>query len=246
MLRVSNPAARHWKTGARDALRVLEAGLAAPEGKRKPVFWGFVSGTDTLIQEAKKLGLDPRPFEAVAAVVYTWNHPYYTDEPLDRERLRAMFDTALAALPEIEEVIRRHEAKQWAELAPRPIVPVVLNSRTHTTNGAPPATTSLPEHTTLQEIQEEIRQYDVSVNGESTSNSAPASSDLVTLNQAAALAHQSKRTLERCKAKGTLPEAAVKGGDGRADLWDWRTFRPWLEKKFGRKLPHTFPANLPN
>ena len=96
-----------------------------------------MSGTDTLIQEAKKLGLDPRPFEAVAAVVYSWNHPYYIDEPLDRERLRAMFDTALAALPEIEEAIRRHEAKQWAELAPRPIVPVVLNGRTHTTNGGP-------------------------------------------------------------------------------------------------------------
>jgi hypothetical protein len=59
-----------------------------------------------------------------------------------------VFDAALAALPEIEEAIRRHEAKQWAELAPRPIVPVTMNGR-HMGNGAlsiePAITSELPK-----------------------------------------------------------------------------------------------------
>ena len=38
--------------------------------------------------------------------------------------------------------------------------------------------------------------------------------DLVTLDQAAAMVHRSKRTLERHKTKGTLPDPAVQGGAG--------------------------------
>jgi hypothetical protein len=67
--------------------------------------------------------------------------------------------------------------------------------------------------------------------------------DLVTLDQAAAAVHKSKRTLELHKTKGKLPEPSVEGGGGRADLWDWKTLRPWLEAKFGIKLPTKYPAN---
>jgi hypothetical protein len=67
--------------------------------------------------------------------------------------------------------------------------------------------------------------------------------DLVTLNQAAAIVHTSKRTLERYKTKGKLPAPAVEGGGGKADRYDWKTMRPWLESEFGIKLPETFPAN---
>jgi hypothetical protein len=65
--------------------------------------------------------------------------------------------------------------------------------------------------------------------------------DLVTLDQAAAAIHKSKRTLERCKTAGTLPLPAVDGGGGKADLYDWKIMRPWLTKEFGVLLPERFP-----
>ena len=46
--------------------------------------------------------------------------------------------------------------------------------------------------------------------------------DLVTLDQAAATVHRAKRTLERYKTNGTLPDAVVEGGGGKFSLWDWR------------------------
>jgi hypothetical protein len=67
--------------------------------------------------------------------------------------------------------------------------------------------------------------------------------DLVTLDQASGIVHKSKRTLERYKTNGTLPDPTFEGGGGRAALWNWRTLRPWLEQEFGIKLPETFPAN---
>jgi hypothetical protein len=52
--------------------------------------------------------------------------------------------------------------------------------------------------------------------------------DLVTLSQAAGMVHKTKRTLERWKTQGKLPDPAVEGGGGKADLWDWKTLRPVL------------------
>jgi hypothetical protein len=68
--------------------------------------------------------------------------------------------------------------------------------------------------------------------------------DLVTLDQAAAAAHTSKRTLERHKTEGTLPEPIVEGGGGKPALYDWKIMRPWLTKTFGVILPEKFPANV--
>lgn len=67
--------------------------------------------------------------------------------------------------------------------------------------------------------------------------------DLVTLNQAAAIVNASKRTLERHKTKGELPDPAVEGGAGKAARYDWKVMRPWLESKFAMKLPEHFPGN---
>jgi hypothetical protein len=64
--------------------------------------------------------------------------------------------------------------------------------------------------------------------------------DLVRLDQAAAAVHVSKRTLERCKTQGTLPEPTVEGGGGRPALYDWKIMRPWLTKKFGVILPERY------
>ncbi|MFI5457595.1 MAG: hypothetical protein ACHRXM_19305, partial [Isosphaerales bacterium] len=64
--------------------------------------------------------------------------------------------------------------------------------------------------------------------------------DLVTLDQAAARVHRSKRTLERYKTKGTLPEPTVEGGGGKFALYDWKIMRPWLTKEFGVILPERF------
>jgi hypothetical protein len=67
--------------------------------------------------------------------------------------------------------------------------------------------------------------------------------DYVTLNQAAAPIHRSKRTLERYKTNGKLPEPAVEGGGGKPDLYDWKVMRPWLESEFRMILPEVHPAN---
>jgi hypothetical protein len=66
--------------------------------------------------------------------------------------------------------------------------------------------------------------------------------DLVTLAQAANMAHRSKRTLERYKTAGKLPAPTVEGGGGRADMYDWKVMRTWLEAEFGVKQPEAFPA----
>jgi hypothetical protein len=64
--------------------------------------------------------------------------------------------------------------------------------------------------------------------------------DLVTLDKAAAAVHRSKRTLERYKTKGTLPEPTIEGGGGKPALYDWKTLRPWLVKEFGVMLPERY------
>jgi hypothetical protein len=72
---------------------------------------------------------------------------------------------------------------------------------------------------------------------------APSPNDLVTLDQCAAIAGVSKRTLERHKTRGRLPEPAVEGGGGKAARYHWSVMRPWLEAKFGIRLSETFPAS---
>jgi hypothetical protein len=67
--------------------------------------------------------------------------------------------------------------------------------------------------------------------------------DFVTLDQAAGMVHKSKRTLERYKTSGELPDPTVEGGAGRADLWEWQTMRAWLTTTFGIELPERFPAS---
>jgi hypothetical protein len=68
--------------------------------------------------------------------------------------------------------------------------------------------------------------------------------DLVTLDQAAAVVHISKRTLERYKTGGALPDPIREGGGGKPALYDWKIMGPWLTKTFGINLPEKFPANL--
>jgi hypothetical protein len=63
----------------------------------------------------------------------------------------------------------------------------------------------------------------------------------VTLLQAASMVSRCKKTLER--RKKDMPHPRVEGGGGKPDEWAWSELRPWLEKEFGRKLPHQFPAD---
>jgi hypothetical protein len=67
--------------------------------------------------------------------------------------------------------------------------------------------------------------------------------DLVTLDEAAAMVHRKKRTLERRKTKGALPPPRCEGGGGKPDLWDWKTLRPCLQEEFKVILPPRFPGN---
>jgi hypothetical protein len=67
--------------------------------------------------------------------------------------------------------------------------------------------------------------------------------DLVTLDQAAAFVHRSKRTLERYKTNGKLPAPSVEGGGGRPNLWEWSVIRLWLTETFNIPLSERFPAH---
>jgi hypothetical protein len=67
--------------------------------------------------------------------------------------------------------------------------------------------------------------------------------DLVTLDQAAAVAGTSKRTLERHVSKKKLPKPDVPGGGGRAHKWYWKRLRPALETVSRRRLPERFPTS---
>lgn len=66
--------------------------------------------------------------------------------------------------------------------------------------------------------------------------------DLVTLDEAAAMVHRSKKTLERYLAK--MPAPYVQGGGGKPSLWKWDELRPWLEQQFVPDLPERFPRNI--
>jgi hypothetical protein len=67
---------------------------------------------------------------------------------------------------------------------------------------------------------------------------------LVTLQQAAAIVHRSKKTLERYKKNDSaMPQPKVQGGGGKSDLWAWPELRVWLEKQFEQELPDRFPGD---
>ncbi len=67
--------------------------------------------------------------------------------------------------------------------------------------------------------------------------------DWVTLDQAAAMAGVSKRTLERYSSEGGLPEPDRRGGGGKPNLWKWSRIRPALQEHFRPDLPVRFPGS---
>lgn len=67
--------------------------------------------------------------------------------------------------------------------------------------------------------------------------------DLVTLDQAAAMAGESKRTLERALSAGQLPRPVIQGTGGRSSKWRWAELRPALAKHARRPLPAQFPGS---
>lgn len=66
--------------------------------------------------------------------------------------------------------------------------------------------------------------------------------DLVTLDEAAAIVHKSKKTLE--KHLKQMPPPHIQGGGGKSSLWKWSDLRPWLEKEFVPDLPARFRRNV--
>jgi hypothetical protein len=67
----------------------------------------------------------------------------------------------------------------------------------------------------------------------------------VTLLQIAAIAHRSKRTLEKWKTRkcNPLPDPDTEGGGGEPALWEWDRIRPWLVEHVGIVPPMRFPAD---
>jgi hypothetical protein len=137
---------RQWKITASNTVRALDACRQAPgvyceqcagrNGKRKTIDPRFMSGTATLIQDAKNLALDPQPLQAFSDVVDSWNHQHDTDQIPDQGRLSAMFDAALATVLAIENGLLRQAVKQRPIQGARSITPVTSNGRMHTNNVA--------------------------------------------------------------------------------------------------------------
>jgi len=67
--------------------------------------------------------------------------------------------------------------------------------------------------------------------------------DLVTLDQAAAVVGQSKRTLERYLQREDLPTPDLPGGGGKPHRWYWSNLRPKLQEHFRPDLPARYPAS---
>lgn len=71
---------------------------------------------------------------------------------------------------------------------------------------------------------------------------------MVTLDQAAAIVHRSKRTLEKylydpaLVRRYAMPPPSLEGGGGRPHEWEWSVIRPWLERVFRRPLPERVPG----
>ncbi len=79
---------------------------------------------------------------------------------------------------------------------------------------------------------------------ETSDGSSATVDELVTLNQVAPLTGKSKRTLERYVQQGRLPGPDIRGGDGKANKWYWRTLRPALsEFASSKQLPERFPGS---
>lgn len=73
---------------------------------------------------------------------------------------------------------------------------------------------------------------------------ADATDAIVTLDQAAAIAGLSKRTLERhVDRPNGLPPPDFRGGGGRAHKWRWSNLRGPLETVAGVTLPEQFPGH---
>jgi hypothetical protein len=135
-----------WKDTAFATFRVLDAWRDDPgvyfeyqaryKGIHKSVVRKFISGTATLIQEAKNLSLDPRPIQAFSDAVDSWHHQHNADRVPDQGRLSAMLEAALATVQEIEDGIRQREVEQRRIQGARSIAPVTSNGRMHTNNGA--------------------------------------------------------------------------------------------------------------
>lgn len=67
---------------------------------------------------------------------------------------------------------------------------------------------------------------------------------LVSLDQAAAIARLKKRTLERHRSDG-MPGPRFHGRRGQKSLYAWPEMRLWLIEQFGGDLPEVFPTLPP-
>jgi hypothetical protein len=116
---------REWKRIAVDTFR------GEPEfssgGEREAIVELFRTCTAELIQEANKLGLDPRPIQEFFTVVSAWNHEQSAP---DRKHLRTMLEGALLASDTVAAGIRRravrvHPADPSIPSITLPVPPVV-------------------------------------------------------------------------------------------------------------------------
>jgi hypothetical protein len=68
----------------------------------------------------------------------------------------------------------------------------------------------------------------------------PSMPQSIRLDQAAAMAHMTKRALENYKRRG-MPKPTRQGRGGRFSLYSWPEMRVWLERTFDLRLPEHFP-----
>jgi hypothetical protein len=95
-----------WKRIAVDTFR--DEPEFSFEGEREAIVELFRTWTAELIQEANKLGLDPRPIQEFFTVVSAWNHEQSAP---DRKHLRTMLEGALLVSDTVAAGIRRRAVR---------------------------------------------------------------------------------------------------------------------------------------
>jgi hypothetical protein len=128
-----------------------------------------------------------------------------------------------------------HPRSSEPVIASTPIQSRIATDRIATEQEKAPAPHTLVE-------TERVTTSPAASNSEAVPASASSDDTYVTLDQAAAIAGLSKRTLEKHLRRGSLPRPDIQGGRGRASTWQWAKVRSALEPLARKPLPSRFPS----
>jgi hypothetical protein len=181
---------------------------------------------------------DPHVTWANTLYAFLKRNPSFSHEGAGFTRIRSLFTASLYVLNLLQNGDEEGKAPSYVGRL-RPGLPGVASefrvgvARPHS-----------PEELTQRNQEEENRRRD-GIAPRKPNNPDAKNLQYVTLSQAAAIAKQSKKTLERWRKEGKLPDPDVLSGKGKANKWLWDALRPALEKEICYRLPVRYPSLTP-